>query len=170
VLDPAQIVDAHPHGQLLVAGWASIEPARSVRRIAFERKLYLETFLAAVYPLGAARVIVLVPLAQARLPGVDHMPGSLEELKSLLPPHCIMVREDELPRGAMRGNAQSYAQTMAMWERLAAPFVAGADAQVDPAQRMDGYRQAIRVDYACELAHQKLAEAARQIARGASGN
>jgi len=51
---------------------------------------------------------------------------------------------------------------MAMWERLHAPLLAAADMQVDPMQKIEGYRKTIRADYACELAHQKLSDAARQ--------
>jgi hypothetical protein len=54
---------------------------------------------------------------------------------------------------------------MALWERLHLPFLAAADMQPDPIHRIHGYRRAIEVDYACELAHQKLSDAARSIAR-----
>jgi hypothetical protein len=54
---------------------------------------------------------------------------------------------------------------MAIWERLHAPFVAAADAQTDPILKMEGYRTAIRVDPACELAHQKLSDTARMMMR-----
>jgi hypothetical protein len=52
-----------------------------------------------------------------------------------------------------------------MWERLHAPFLASADMQVDPIQKMEGYRKTIRVDYACELAHQKLSDVAKSLSR-----
>jgi hypothetical protein len=52
---------------------------------------------------------------------------------------------------------------MSIWERLHTPFLAAADMRVDPVQKMEGYRQAIRVDYACELAHQKLSDTARTL-------
>ena len=54
---------------------------------------------------------------------------------------------------------------MGLWERLHTPFLAAADMQADPVKRMEGYRTAIRVDYACELAHQKLSDAAKIISR-----
>jgi hypothetical protein len=50
---------------------------------------------------------------------------------------------------------------MSLWERLHAPFLASADAEVDPMRKIEAYRRAIQVDYACELAHQKLADVAR---------
>ena len=56
---------------------------------------------------------------------------------------------------------------MALWERLYAPYLAAADAEVDPVAKMEGYRQTIRVDYACELAHQKLSDVAKALARQA---
>jgi hypothetical protein len=54
---------------------------------------------------------------------------------------------------------------MALWERLAAPFLAAADSSVDPIARVVGYRQTIRVDYACELAHQHLSDLAKTMDR-----
>jgi hypothetical protein len=54
---------------------------------------------------------------------------------------------------------------MAMWERLHAPFLAAADSAVDPIQRIEGYRKTIRVDYACELAHQKLSDLAKKLVK-----
>src|SRR6476660_132166 len=44
-IDGRRIVENYPHGQLLVAGWGTIEPAREVRRLATEHELYVETFL-----------------------------------------------------------------------------------------------------------------------------
>jgi hypothetical protein len=58
---------------------------------------------------------------------------------------------------------------MSIWEQLHAPFLAAADAQVDPLRRIHAYRRAIEVDYACELAHQKLSAAAREVARHRRG-
>jgi len=54
-----------------------------------------------------------------------------------------------------------------MWEDLHRPFLAAADIQVDPIARIEGYRRAQRVDYGCELAHQKAADVARELARAA---
>jgi hypothetical protein len=52
---------------------------------------------------------------------------------------------------------------MAMWERLHAPFLAAADAESDPLRKMAAYRETIRVDAACELAHQKLSDVAKRL-------
>src|SRR4051794_27112377 len=48
-IDGRRIVKNFPHGQLLVAGWKSIEPAVQVRRLAAEHGLYVETFLGAAF-------------------------------------------------------------------------------------------------------------------------
>ena len=58
---------------------------------------------------------------------------------------------------------------MAMWERLHAPFLAAADHTTDPVQRIEGYRTTQRVDYGCELAHQKASDVARELARSHRG-
>jgi hypothetical protein len=52
-----------------------------------------------------------------------------------------------------------------MWERLHAPVLASADAEADPLRKIEAYRRVIRVDYACELAHQKLSQVAHDLAR-----
>ena len=54
---------------------------------------------------------------------------------------------------------------MAMWERLHAPFLAAANAMVDPVQKIEAYRKTQRVDYGCELAHQNASAVARELAR-----
>src|SRR6059058_2834830 len=60
-IDGRQIVENYPHGQLLVAGWGTIAPALKVRELQREHKLYVETFLAAVYPVaGGGRAVVIV--------------------------------------------------------------------------------------------------------------
>src|SRR5204863_359589 len=53
VVDPHHVLTNYPQGQVLVAGWGTIAPAVELRRLAAERGLYLETFLAAAYPVGA---------------------------------------------------------------------------------------------------------------------
>lgn len=162
-LDPERIVADNPHGQLLVAGWGTIAPAVEVRRLAAERGLYLETFLGAVYPVGGGRAVVIVPLPETPPPAVQ--PASIDHLMAKLPAHSLVMNVDELPKGPRRGSWETFAETMGMWERLHTPFLAAADMQVDPARKIDGYRTTTRVDYACELAHQKLSDVAKQLAR-----
>ena len=93
-----------------------------------------------------------------------------DELLKRLPAHSLVYNEDELPRSSRRGNTETYAQVMAMWERLHAPFLAAADMQPNPVQKIEGYRRTIRVDNACELAHQKASHAARELSRAAREN
>jgi len=161
--DPYEIADDYETGQLLVAGWASIEPAVRLRQLAKEKKQYLETYLAAVYPVGAGRAVVIVPTADVKLP--DESPRSLDRLMAMLPAHSIVLAESELPVGPHQGTPETYARTMALWERLHAPFLASADMQIDPVQKIHAYRATIAVDNACELAHQKLSAVAHELAR-----
>jgi hypothetical protein len=164
-MDGRRIVEDYPHGQLLVGGWGTIEPALKVRELQIEHELYVETFLAAVYPIGeGARAVVIVPLPDVRLPDASPR-GSIDELLRLLPAHCIVLNEKQLPQGSQRGDARTFERVMSMWEQLHLPFLAAADATADPVERIEGYRRTIRVDYACELAHQKLSDAARQLTR-----
>ena len=164
IIDADQILGGISHGQLLVGGWGSIEPALHVRRLAAERRLYVETFLSAVYPLvGGARVVIVVPVQEARLPVAQ--PRAIDALLQLLPPHCLVFSPDELPAGSAVGGDRTYAGVMAMWERLHAPFLAAADIEADPVRRMESYRKVLRVDSACELAHQKLADVAHAMKR-----
>jgi len=163
-LDAGQIVARYPHGQLLVAGWGSIEPALRVRELAAQRSLYVETYLAAVYPVGSSRAAVVVPTRDVGLPEPGSI-GSIDELLTRVPAPSLVVPENELPVGERRGTTETFAHTMALWERLHAPFLAAADAALEPAQKLAGYRRTIGVDYACELAHQKLSAVARELAR-----
>jgi hypothetical protein len=126
-LDAEQIIADHPHGQLLVAGWASIEPAVRLRELARQRQLYVETFLGAVYPAtadGSHRVIAIIPTADVALPPADAViGGGMEALIRRLPPFSIVLAEGELPSGARRGSADTFALTMGLWERLHLPFL-----------------------------------------------
>jgi hypothetical protein len=160
LLEPTVILQEISQGQLLVAGWGSIETALGVRRLARERKLYVETFLAAVFPvIGGERAVVVVALEEDRLP--DLQLRSIEELVKLLPAHALVFSVQELNDGFVRGISETFARVSEMWERLHQPFLAAADAEVDPIRKMQGYRKTIRVDSACELAHQGLAAVAK---------
>ena len=166
-VDGRHVTENYPHGQLLVAGWGSTEPARRVRALQAEHGLFVESFLGAVYPVGTndpRRAVVVVPLDDADLPAPGRA-GSLDELMASLPVNSLVRWADELPRGSRRGTTETYAEVMGMWERLHAPFLADADAERDPVAKMEGYRRTIRVDYACELAHQKLSDVARELGR-----
>jgi hypothetical protein len=162
--DARAIVDRYSHGQLLVAGWGTIQPSREIRQLARERKLYVETFLAAVYPITTGgRAVVITPLEDVALPPAQQQ--GIDSLISKLPAHAIVLAVDELPNGERRGDTTTFAQAMAMWERLHAPFLAAAEMQIDPMQKIEAYRKTQRVDYGCELAHQKASDVARELAR-----
>jgi hypothetical protein len=163
--DPAEIVARYPHGQLLVAGWASIEPAIRLRELAAQRQLYLETFLAAVYPMnGGATCVAIVPTTEVALPPAS-VGASVDHLIARLPPFSIVLAPSELPTGAKTGDTHTFAFTMALWERLHLPFLTAADQTRDLTQRVHAYRRTIEVDYACELAHQRLSDTARALVR-----
>jgi hypothetical protein len=134
------IVETIQQGQILVAGWGSIQPATEARRAQKELELYVDVFLAAAYPTDQGRTVVIVPGDDAMLPAT---------------PNRIEISDAEL------GAVKTYEAVMAIWELLHAPFLAAADATVDPVSRMEAYRKTIGVDYACELAHQRLADTAR---------
>jgi hypothetical protein len=162
VVDAQKILAEFPQGQLLIAGWGSIAPALEFRKLQAARKSYVETFLAAVYPIvGGSRAVVIVPQEDLAMPPAREQ--SIDALLQQLSPHCIVMHENELPRGSRAGTPGTYGQTMAIWERLHAPYLAAADMQVDPIRKIEHYRTTIAVDYACELAHQKLAAVAKDL-------
>jgi hypothetical protein len=79
--EAATVLQAQPNGQMLVAGWGTIQPAVDLRRLAAEQMLYAETFLAAVYPVAdpvapteMARVVVVAPLPDAAAARRGHRP------------------------------------------------------------------------------------------------
>ena len=169
VLDGRRIVENFPHGQLLVAGWGSTEPAVALRRLQAEHGLFVETFLGAVYPVGRTNprnAVVIVPLEDADLPQ-PRPAASLDDLMASLPVNSLVRWADELPRGSRKGTTETYAEVMSWWERLHAPFLSAADSEADPVSKMEGYRRTLRVDYASELAHQKLSDVARELGRRA---
>jgi hypothetical protein len=170
-VDARRVIENYPHGQLLVAGWGSIQPALEVRRLQAEHGLYVETFLAAVFPIvttdknACPTVVVIVPLEDVRVP--DATPRPIDDLLRTLPAHSIVIPDRELPRGSRKGDTSTYGEVMGIWERLHTPFLAAADSQPDPVRKMEGYRTTLRVDYASELAHQKLSGVAKELARKA---
>ncbi len=164
---PMALIDQFTQGQILIAGWGSLAPAIEFRRLCQRRSLYAETFLAAVYPVaGGQRAVVIVPTDRVQLP--TPVERNIDSLLPLLPPHSIVLHESELPQGSRPGSPETFGQVMGMWERLHAPFLAAADMQADPLRKIEHYRRVIEVDYACELAHQKLSDVARQLSRAAA--
>ncbi len=162
-IDVTGIIDRFPQGQLLIGGWGSLSPAIEFRELAARRDLYVQTFLAAVYPaIDSDAVVAIVPLG-APMPSTQTR--SLEELQELLPVHSLILNPSELPADAGTGTAETFAGVMALWERLHTPFLEAAKVEPDSIKRMQAYRVAIEVDSACELAHQFLADIARSMAR-----
>ncbi len=148
-IDPARILNDCPTGQLLVAGWNTIAPAVELRQLAHERHLYIETFLASIEPTpGHNPLITIAPLPD--WPRVEN---------------CLRLKSDQLPPDAPRGNANTFAGVMDLWEQLHTPFLQAAKNQPNPIDRMQAYRLTLQVDPACELAHQFLADIARHLAR-----
>ena len=162
-IDPGRLIEQYPQGQLLIAGWGTIQPAVRFRNLQAQRRLYVETYLGAVYPsVDQGRLVAIVPLETPQLPPLRAY--SAQELICALPPNSI-VGLDNLFAGPLQGNSDTYAHTMWIWEQLHISFLAVADNETDPIKKMDAYRQTIAVDYACELAHQKLSAVARDYAR-----
>jgi hypothetical protein len=169
--DAETILERYPSGQLAVAGPATLEPAMEVRRLAWERQRYLETFLCASYPLteDGRFVIAFVPTDNVTLPPLETaLAAGVAGLLRRLPPFSLVLADDELPRGDQSGSSETFATTMRLWEQLHLPFLTAARDTRDPLRRIDAYRQVIAVDYACEKAHQWLADTASGVARGGS--
>jgi len=160
--DARRIADEIPHGQLLVAGWGSIQPAIELRALQDTHGQYAETLLAAVYPIGQQRIVAIVPLAAVKLPSSGQR--SVAELAAALPPESILLPAEQLPTGRQRGTVQTYGYVSNLWERLHTTYLARAGSQTDRLLRIGAYLLTIQVDNACELAHQKLADTAREIA------
>ena len=151
----AACLEEFRHGILIAAGMGSLAPAIELRRLAARQRLYVDVFLSAAYPRDEKTVIVIAPLP------TSSMPAPLANLRSSLPPHCIILNPDEL------AQIKTYSDTMSLWERLHAPYLAIADALADDhIHQVENYRLAIEVDYACELAHQNISDIARRMARG----
>jgi hypothetical protein len=152
---------------VLVAGWGSVKVAKDVRRLAYERRLYVETFLGAVYPTDEGLLIAIVPTDDAPVPNAEE--HTREALWKLLPMSSLLLRPEELPRGFRQGTTETFAKVASLWERLHLPFLRAADAEPDPLRRIELYRRTIAVDYACEPAHQKLSDTAKALARASRG-
>ena len=163
VVDPDAVLASQPHGQLLVAGWATTAPAAAVRRLAAERRLYVETFLAATYPGPDHQPMLAVVPFDGPLP--PPVPRTTDELLDVLPAGSLLLHPADLPPLAARGTPATYAAVTAIWDRLHAPFLADADTEPDPRRRMAAYRRTIAVDPGCEFAHQRLSTTARELAR-----
>ncbi len=165
-VDARAVLTNEKQGQLLIADRGSTAAAIECRTLAHQAKLYLETFLAASYVLtDGSLAVVIVPTAESVPPQLTDVPSSVKQLVDAAPPGSLVIPFDQLPADVDRGTSQSYAQVMALWEQLHLPFLTAGDRESDPARKMEAYRLTLRVDPACELAHQRLAETARLLAR-----
>ena len=102
-VEARHVLEHYPHGQLLVAGWQSTEPAVKLRELARQKSLYVETFLGAVYAVEGRRLIVVAPFEDSRLPGPCQ---TLAELKSRSPAGSICIDEAELPAGPRKRTSK----------------------------------------------------------------
>ena len=166
-LDGEKIVEYFPHGQILVAGWDRSSQRRACPRFAKAREACMWRHFCRGLSDAIRQRIVIVPLPEVRLPGAAGAERGCACWRNCRA-QCVIMSESELPHGEhARGNTETYGRVMALWEKLHTPFLAARpDMQVDPIQKIEGYRKTIRVDYACELAHQKLADVARNLGRG----
>jgi hypothetical protein len=145
----------HGEGQFLVAGHDSLLPAIKLRELASKRKLYVECLLAKWTKNATGNVLVKV-LAEAT--------GDADLERS----------DDQLQLKQAQGDTHSYARVMKLWEDLAMPALRQAQTiahqlknkQATMRQVFEAYIRVIRIDNACELAHQELAACAKEHARG----
>lgn len=166
-VDVKALLSAHPQGQFLIAGYGSLAPAAEFRRLAAQAGCYADALLAAVYPIiGGAQAIVIAPHANTGLPPAGTY--TIDALMRLLPPHVILLNREDLPPAGDKSPA-TLAWVQSLWQRLHLPYLAMADNTQTPIHRIDAYRQVLTIDYACELAHQRLSDTARQI-RSAAAN
>lgn len=164
VIEGRHVLDNYAHGQLLVAGWGTIVPALQARKLQARFKLYVDVFLAAKFPLiGGGHAVVIFPHENVVVP--DLSPRRFAELSTVMPAHVISLREEELPAGVHPSGSELQKRIDDWWQRLHLPFLADARNTADLKARIDAYRKVIRIDYACELAHQELAATARELAR-----
>lgn len=157
VFAPEALVEENEAGEILCVGWGTIAPGLAIRKLAAERKCYVEAFLAAGYKLGDRRAIVIVAREDASVPAVEEI-GGIDQLLERVPAHSLVFSEEQLGPATAEG-------AVALWEKLHLPYLAAADAEADPVRRIAGYRRTIQVDNACELAHQKLSDTAAKLAR-----
>jgi hypothetical protein len=150
------LLQKYSQGEFLLAGEGGIVPGIALRAAA-KGKLYLEAFLAAAYTIGDRRAVVIVGLENSSLPAQAEI-QNIDQLIHRAPVHSLVLAESELAD-------QTPSRVMALWQQLHLPYLAAADAEVDPIRRMAAYRRTIQVDNACELAHQKLADVAAKISR-----
>lgn len=162
-IDAGETVRRYPQGQLLIGGWGTLAPAIAARQVARQRRCNAEVFLAAVFPLHDSSVVVIAPTEDATLP--PPLPRSREQLAALLPPHALMLDRAMLPIPESPPTPALQQFVLELWAQLHRPFLAAAEAQTHLLEKLRRYRDTLRVDPACELAHQNLSIAAMELVR-----
>ncbi|MDP9173298.1 MAG: hypothetical protein M3O30_05470 [Planctomycetota bacterium] len=157
-IDPEQLLMQIPQGQLLIGGWNSIAPALMARQLIAQRRLFVDVLLGMVIATGVQKFIAVVPGVEKISPVSKGTP--VDGQLASLPSHRVMLAESELPE-------PTYSSMMDIWEALHSPFLKTADAIPDELyeQKIEAYRWTIRIDYACELAHQNISDLARKVCR-----
>lgn len=150
-------------GQFIIAGRASVVPAVLLRAAAAQRGLVFDVPLAAAYRADGQPFVLLVPTPATVLPfDIEY---TVDALMRAIPVGAVLTPADALPPDTRQGDAATFGYVMSLWEQLHAPLLAAADALPDGDAKIDAYRKTIRVDYACEFAHQRLSETARRLSR-----
>lgn len=163
-IEGRHVIENYPHGTLLVAGWGTLEAGLQTRRLQARFRILVDVLLGAVYPLiGGGHAVVVVPHENVVLPEIR--PRRLKEMASVMPHDSMIMREEDLPTGLMASSPQRIELIEGWWERLHGPFLRRARATEDPQRRVEAYSNVLRVDYACEFAHQELSDTARELAR-----
>ena len=164
--DTAEVMDLAglaQRGQFVVAGRASVVPAVLLRAIAAQRGLVFDVPLAAAYRADGQPFVLIVPTPDTVLP--FDVTYTVDGLMRAIPVGSVLIPAHSLPPDQKAGDTASFGYTMSLWERLHEQFLAAADALPDGDTKIEAYRQTIRVDYACEFAHQRLSETARRLSR-----
>ena len=128
--------------------------------------VYAETFICKRYHGPDCYYVAFLPDEKARFrPNVSA--SSLKEIESALSIGAFVLKSSDIPRPKAKGDNDTFAFVMSIWERLHAPYLKRARSETDPLRRIELYRETLRVDPACEGAHQELAKLAQQLARTA---
>lgn len=150
-------------GIVLLAGEASLAPSLALRQRVAELGRYVDVFLTAAYRIGEDYAVLVVPNQSIMVPSASM--NSVDTLIRRAPPHSVLLRPAQVPGTRRVSDSTTGAFVMDLWEQLHRPFLAMAEACTDPVMRISAYRDAIAVDYACEIAHQHLSDTAHQLAR-----
>ena len=162
-MEAVELAGDSKRGQFIVAGRASIVPAVLLRMVAAQRGRLFDVPLAVAYRAEGQPFVLIVPTPDTPLP--FDLEYTVDSLMRAIPPGSVLTPADALPPDQKCGDALTFGYMMSLWEKLHAPLLAAADALPDGDAKIEAYRATIRVDYACEFAHQRLSETARRLLR-----